>query len=89
MVKEAKQSRRHACTRCGSTFANPSKRDLHLRSVHEKPKLRDHACPHCEAAFGQTSSLGNHMRPQHQNNAQNNECLLIGGQSVTNSAHET
>ena len=66
MVKEAKQSRRaHACPRCDSTFVSPSKRDQHVRAVHEK--RRDHACPHCAAAFGQGGDMTQHVRTVHRN----------------------
>ena len=71
MVKETTskaRKRAHSCSHCDSTFANPSKRDLHVRTVHEKRK--DHACPHCAAAFGQASSVTKHVRTQHpENNA--------------------
>ena len=64
MVKEAKHGRRaHACPRCDSTFADPSKLTTHVRTVHEK--RRDHACPHCAAAFTQAGNLKTHVRTQH------------------------
>ena len=73
MVKETKARKRaHSCSHCDSTFANPSKRDLHVRTVHEKRK--DHACPHCAAAFGQAGHLTKHVRTQHPDNTQSNEC---------------
>ena len=73
MVKETRERKRaHACSRCDSTFASPSKRDLHVRTVHEKRK--DHACPHCAAAFGEAGSLTTHVRTQHPDNTQGNEC---------------
>ena len=72
MVKETKARRHaHACSRCDSTFTDPSTRDRHVRTVHEKRK--DHACPHCAAAFGQAGSLTKHVRTQHPDNTQDNE----------------
>ena len=65
MVKEAKQSKGvHACPRCDGTFVSPSKRDQHVRTVHEK--RRDHACPHCAAAFGEAGHLTKHVRTVHE-----------------------
>ena len=65
MVKETKERKRaHACQRCDSAFDSPSKRDLHVRTVHEQ--RRDHACPHCAAAFGTASSLTKHVRTVHE-----------------------
>ena len=73
MVKETKAHKRaHACSRCDSTFASPSQRDRHVRTVHEK--RRDHACPHCAAAFGRAGNLTTHVRTQHPDNTQDNEC---------------
>ena len=64
MVKEIKARKRaHACARCDSTFTSPSKRDRHVRTVHEKRK--DHACPHCAAAFGTASDRTRHVRTAH------------------------
>ena len=73
MVKETKARKRaHACSHCDSTFACPSARDVHVRTVHEKRK--DHACPHCAAAFGEAGTLTTHVRTQHPDNTQGNEC---------------
>ena len=64
MVKETKAGKRaHACSHCDSTFASPSARDLHVRTVHEKRK--DHACPQCDAAFGQAGNLRTHVHTVH------------------------
>ena len=64
MVKETKARKRaHACSRCDSTFTSPSKRDRHVRTVHEK--RRDHACPHCAAAFGAAKDMTRHVRKVH------------------------
>ena len=72
MVKEAKQSRRaHACPRCDNTFPSPSKRDRHVRVVHEH--RRDHACPHCDAAFGRASDLTRHVRTVHRQGEQSGD----------------
>jgi len=50
--------------RCDSTFENPSDRDQHVRSVHEK--RRDHACPYCAATFGTMGDLTTHVRSVHE-----------------------
>ena len=64
MVKEIKSSKRCACSRCDSTFADASHLRTHVRMVHEK--RRDHTCPHCPATFAQACDLARHVRTVHE-----------------------